>query len=192
MPPRPGEEITSLLERARAGDASAKADLIQRIYAELRQIAGRLMRRQPAGSLSPTVLVREALLRLDAGEALAQAPDRRYLFAAAAQAMRRVLVDHARARRAAKRGGEMARVPLDDVLDSLAERRLDVLALDEALDRLAALNERQWLVVVLRFFADFSVEEVARTLEVSVSTVESDFRMARAFLHRALADGGEQ
>jgi RNA polymerase sigma factor (TIGR02999 family) len=103
--------------------------------------------------------------------------------------MRRALVDHARERRAAKRGDGRRRVPLDDVLNYFDERHLDVLALDEALDELKAQDERQWLVVVLRFFGGFSVEEVAEVLELSVSAVEGDFRLARAWLRRKLAGG---
>ena len=106
------------------------------------------------------------------------AQDRRYLFAAAAQAMRQVLVDHARRRGAVKRDGGGQRVPLDQVLQFFEDRRLDIVALHEALDRLMALDERQGLVVSLRFFVGLSVAEVADVLDVSVGTVEGDWRIA--------------
>ncbi len=185
-PLEPGA-VTRLLADIRGGDADARNRLVSLVYDELRQVAAGLVRRRD-GSLPPTAIVHEAFLRLDVGPGLARAPDRRYLFAAAAQAMRQVLVDHARERGAAKRGAGRARVPLDDVLDHFAEQHIDVLALNEALDGLRAVNERQWLVVVMRFFGGFSVEEVAETLELSVSSVESAFRAARAWLRRALTE----
>jgi RNA polymerase sigma factor (TIGR02999 family) len=185
----PAGEVTRLLAEIQAGSAGAKGRLVDLVYGELRRMASGLARGEAAGSLPPTALVHEAFLRLEAGDAFGRAPNRRYLFAAAAQAMRRALVDHARERRAAKRGDGRRRVPLDDVLDYFEEQHLDVLALDEALDELKAQDERQWLVVVLRFFGGFSVEEVAEVLELSVSTVEGDFRLARAWLRRKLAGG---
>ncbi len=184
----PGE-VTRLLEQIRAGNTEAKSRLVAIVYSELRHMAAGLMPRAADGTLTPTALVHEAFLHLDAGSAFRAAPNRRYLFAAAAQAMRQVIVDHARAQRAAKRGAGRARVPLDDVLDYFDRQHLDVLALDEALDHLKAQDERQWLVVVLRFFGGFTVEEVAEVLEVSVSSVESDFRIARAWLRRHLGGG---
>jgi RNA polymerase sigma factor (TIGR02999 family) len=183
-------EVTRLLGEIRGGSAGARDRLVGLIYEELRRMASGLVGRDARGSLPPTALVHEAFLRLEAGDVLGHAPNRRYLFAAAAQAMRRALVDHARARRAAKRGAGRQRVPLDDVLDDFERQHLDVLALDEALDALHAADERQWLVVVLRFFGGLSVEEVAEALEVSVSSVEGDFRLARAWLRRHLAGGG--
>ena len=184
-------EVTRLLGAIQAGSAGAKDRLVGLIYDELRHMAAGLVGRGAAGgSLPPTALVHEAFLRLEAGDVLAQAPNRRYLFGAAAQAMRRALVDHARQRRAAKRGEGRQRVPLDDVLDHFDQQHIDVLALDEALDELSAQDERQWLVVVLRFFGGFSVEEVADALGVSVSCAEGDFRLARAWLRRRLAGDG--
>jgi RNA polymerase sigma factor (TIGR02999 family) len=111
-------------------------------------------------------------------------------FPAAARAMRQVLVDHARRRAADKRGGDRERLPLDDVLDHFAEQHLDLLAVHEALTRLAGLHERQSQVVELRFFGGYTVEEIAGQLGVSVSTVESDFRKATAFLRGQLSDEG--
>lgn len=187
MVQEPDGELTILLQEARAGRKDANDRLAKGIYDELRRTAAILLRHERADhSLQPSALVNEALLRLFGGPAVAEAPNRRYLFAAAGHAMRQVLVDHARQRRAAKRGGAMTRVPLDDVLGFYEAQQLDVLALNEAVDGLMALNERQGLVVTLRFFAGLSVPEVAEALEVSITTVESDWRVARAWLRDRL------
>src|SRR5262249_26455527 len=131
------DDLTALLDAVRDGREGATDRLVAAIYAELRRIAGGLMRHErPGHTLQPTALVHEALLRPPEGDALAEIPDRRHLFAAA-RAMRQVLVDHARRRRARRRGGALARRPLDEVLDSFEAGQLDLLALDEALDRLA-------------------------------------------------------
>jgi RNA polymerase sigma factor (TIGR02999 family) len=176
-------ELTALIDAARAGESVAREKIARAVYGELRRMAGDLMRRErPDHTLQPSALVNEAMLRLLEGDVLASAPNRRYLFAAAAQAMRQALVDHARKRDAAKRDGGRGRVPLDAVLAHFEERRLDILALNDAIDRLIALSERQGLVVVLRFFAGLSVPEVAESLGVSVATVEGDWRVARAWL----------
>jgi RNA polymerase sigma factor (TIGR02999 family) len=192
MDQEPDGELTVLLQEARAGRKDANDQLAKGIYNELRRVAAILLRRERADhTLQPSALVNEALVRLFGGSAIAEAPNRRYLFAAAGQAMRQVLVDHARRRRAAKRGGALTRVPLDEVLGFYEAQRLDILALNEALDRLMALNERQGLVVTLRFFAGLSVLEVAEALEVSVGTVESDWRVARAWLRNQLEEIAE-
>jgi RNA polymerase sigma factor (TIGR02999 family) len=145
------------------------------------------MHQERAGhTLQPSALVHEALLRLLDGDALANVPNRRYLFAAAAQAMRQVLIDHARRRHAAKRDGARARVPLDEALAKFEERGLDIIALHEALESLARAHPRQAEVVNLRFFSGLSVPEVAEMLGVSDTTVEGDWRFARAWLRRQL------
>jgi len=180
-------ELTEVLNEARAGSTDAKDRLVRTAYGELRRMADGMMRRErPDHTLQPSALVNEALIRLFEGDALTRANDRRYLFAAAAQAMRQVLVDHARSRNAAKRAGRRVRVLLDDALAYFEEQHLDVVALNEALDRLMALDEQQGLIVALRFFAGLSVPEVARVLDVSVGTVEGDWRVARAWLHAQL------
>ena len=125
-------------------------------------------------------------MRLLDGDVLADVPNRRYLFAAAAQAMRQVLVDHARRRHVRKRDGNRVRVPLDQVLAGFDEQGLDVIALHEALESLAQEHPRPAQVVDLRFFGGLSVPEVARALEVSETTVEADWRFARAWLHDLL------
>jgi RNA polymerase sigma factor (TIGR02999 family) len=185
------DDLSVLLEGIRSRREGAQDRLVQAIYAELRRIAGGLMHHErPGHTLQPSALVYEALMRLLDGDVLADVPNRRYLFAAAAQAMRQVLVDHARRRRAAKREGGRARVPLDEALVALEEQGLEVLALHEALDRLAQAHPRQAQVVTLRFFGGLSVPEVAESLKVSATTVESDWRFARAWLKGHL--GGSQ
>jgi RNA polymerase sigma factor (TIGR02999 family) len=179
-----GGKLTVVLHEARAGDKGARDRLVQGVYGELRRMADGMMRRErPDHTLQPSALVNEVLIRLFESDSLTRATDRRYLFAAAAQAMRQVLVDHARRRHAAKRAGNRDRVPLDNALAYFEEQHLDVIALNEALDRLMALNERQGLIVALRFFAGLSVPEVAEVLDVSAGTVEADWRIARAWLH---------
>ena len=180
-------DLTTLIEEARAGVLDARDRLVGAVYVELCRMAENLMRRErPDHTLEPCALVNEALLRMFDEDALAQATNRRYLFGAAAQAMRQVLVDHARHRNAAKGPGGRRKVPLDNVLAYFEAERVDVLALHEALDRLSALDERQGQVVMLRFFAGLSVAEVAAMLEVSKATVEGDWRVARAWLRGQL------
>jgi RNA polymerase sigma factor (TIGR02999 family) len=184
-------EVTTLLDQVRAGRPDAQEKLVEVVYQELRRLAAGLMRRErPGHTLQPTGLVHEALLRLLRPDALGGAQNRAQFLAAAARAMRRVLVDHARRRAADKRGGGQAPLLLDEALDYFAEQRLDLLELHEALDRLAGLHARQAQVVELRFFGGYTVEEIAEQLQVSVSTVESDFRKATAFLRSRLAEEG--
>jgi RNA polymerase sigma factor (TIGR02999 family) len=174
-------DLTAILNEARSGGADAREGLVRAIDAELRRTAGALMRRdRPGHTLQPSALVQEALLRLLDGDALAEVPNRRYLFAAA-QAMRQVLVDHAWRRHARKREGNRVRVPLDQVLAGFEEQGLDVIALHEALERLAQDHPRPAEVVTLRFFGGLSVPEVAEALAVSDTTIESDWRFARAW-----------
>jgi RNA polymerase sigma factor (TIGR02999 family) len=183
------DNLSVLLDEARAGGPEAKDRLVRAIYDELRRMAGRLMRRErPGHTLQPSALLNEALIRLFKGDTLAKATDRRYLFGAAAKAMREVLIDHARRRRRTPLGSGRARVPLDHVLAFFEEQHLDVVALNEAIDRLAEMNERQGLVVALRFFAGLSIAEVAEALDVSTATVEGDWRSARAWLRGELGE----
>ena len=173
--------LTLILGRARDGDEGARSELLSRIYEELRRVAAGLMRRERADhTLSPTALVHEAVIRLLGDAAFDRAPDRSYLFAAAARAMREVLIDHARRRATARRGGGRRRIPLDAVVDYFADQGLDLVAVHEALDLLAGLHERQSQVVTLRYFGGMTVPEIAESLEVSVGTVERDWRIARA------------
>jgi RNA polymerase sigma factor (TIGR02999 family) len=183
-------EVTTLLEEIRAGSPGARDQLVALVYDELRRLGGGLLRlERPGHTLQPTALVHEAVLRLFRSDALAAPQGRAQFLAAVARAMRQVLVDHARRRAADKRGGRRERLPLDAVLDHFAEQRLDLLAVHEALTSLAGLHERQSQVVELRFFGGYTVEEIAGLLGVSVSTVESDFRKATAFLRGRLSEG---
>jgi RNA polymerase sigma factor (TIGR02999 family) len=182
-------EVTTLLGEIRAGNADAKNQLVELVYAELRGLASGLMRHERAGhTLQPTELVHEALLRLLSPEVLGQAENRSHFFAAAARAMRHILVDHARRRGAGKRGAGQEPLPLDQMLDQFAQQNFDVLALHDALNELANLHERQSHVIELRFFGGYTMEEIAEHLHVSIATVESDFRKARAYLRSQLVE----
>lgn len=160
------------------------------VYDELRRVASNRMRQERADhTLQPTALVNEVLVQLLDQDALGDMRNRKYFFAASVRAMRRILVDHARHRNATKRGGDIDRIPLDDVLDDLSDQNLDMLDLDEALDELATRSERQAEIVMLRFFGGLTVPEIAKQVSVSVSTVESDFRIAKAWLRSRLGSG---
>ncbi|WP_231749408.1 ECF-type sigma factor [Tautonia plasticadhaerens] len=187
-----GIGLTPILDRARRGDERARGELVDSIYDELRRVASRMMGRERADhTLSPTAVVHEAVIRLLGEEVFERAEDRNFLFASAARAMREVLIDHARRRSAARRGGHWRRMPLDLVVDYFEEQGLDVVAVHEALGRLAELNDRQAQVMTLRYFGGLTVPEVAAALGVSVVTVERDWRLARAWLGLQLR-GGEQ
>ena len=186
-------EVTRLLKGARDGHGSAADQLLPLVYDELRALAGSFFQGQRRNhTLQPTALVHEAYARMvkSGGDESGQShwTGRAHFFAVAAKAMRQVLSNHARDRRAAKRGGDWHRVTLSDQLTPSGKQDLDLLALDEALERLAALDERQCRIVELRFFAEMTVEEIAHVLGVSVSTVEREWRMARAWLSAQLRD----
>jgi len=186
--------VTALLDRLRAGDPRAAGELFDRVYAELKRMAAGQVRAEAGHSTSPTELVHEAYLRLF-GAPVADAPgspgprfaDRAYFFAAAATAMRRVRVDHARARGAAKRGGGQARVDLDSGLAAGPEPDLDLVALDEALDKLAARNPDRAKLVELRFFAGLTMGQAAEVLGVSLATAERRWAYVKAWLLAELA-----
>lgn len=182
----PMDEATQLLDAIGRGDADAGARLLPLVYEELRALAASYFRRQPDNhTLQPTALVHEAYLKL-VNQTAAQWNDRAHFFAVAAKAMRQILVNHAHARNAEKRGGGATRILLGDDLAPTPERDFDAIALDEALNRLAALDERKARVVELRFFSGLSVDEVAHVLNVSKTTVEADWRLARAWLSKEL------
>jgi RNA polymerase sigma factor (TIGR02999 family) len=192
--------VTDTFLRWRSGDPTALDDLLPRVYDELRALADAYMRRERAGhTLQPTALVHEAflrLLRLPPGSV----QNRIHFFALAAQAMRRILADHARRHRAAKRGGSAVRVPLELVEGTPAiagyapGTQTEVAAddLDTALEDLAKLDARQARVVELRFFGGLSIEETAEVLAVSPATVKRDWLVARAWLHRELRGGATE
>jgi len=179
-------QTAQLLAGAGRGEKAALAGLTAVVYDELRALAGAYLKRErPGHSLQPTALVHEAFLKLVDSDGLA-AQDRTHFFAIAATTMRRVLVEHARTRNAAKRGGGKQRVSLSGVADAGADPDIEIEALDGALERLAALDERQARVVELRFFGGLTMDEVAATLGVSKRTAEGDWTMARAWLLREL------
>lgn len=180
-------DVTGLLESWERGDPGAADRLFERVYGELRAIAALQFRRErPEQTLQPTALVHEAYVRL-VDQTRIRWKNRGHFFAVAAQAMRRILVDHARGRAAGKRGAGVA--PLSLGVDLAAETPvalLDLLALDRALDRLAAADADQARVVELRFFGGLTLEETAEADGRSLATIKRDWRTARAFLHREL------
>ena len=191
MPQASPEEVTGLLLAWSEGEQTALEKLMPLVYAELHRLAKRYMRREHAGhTLQTSALVNEAYLRLiDARSVRWQ--NRAHFFAVSAQIMRRILVDFARAKQNLKHGGGRARqVTLDEGLVISPESGADLLALDEALERLAVLNERQSRVVELRYFGGLNEDEVAEALKVSPRTVRSDWSLARAWLYRELSRGG--
>jgi len=187
--PSPGA-VTQLLAQAGAGSQAAFDQVFPLVYAELRRIAAREMRRErPGRTLQTTALVHEAYLRL-LKDASLSIENRAHFLGIAARAMRQILIEHARARGARKRGGGGVRVTLDDAAASLEAPSVDVLALDEALQRLARLDERHAKVVELRYFGGMSVEETAAAMGLSPATVKRDWTLARAWLFRELGGSG--
>ncbi len=181
-------DITRILKRASAGDDSAVNRLMPLVYDELRALAeSYLQRERPGHTLQATALVNEAYVRLVRQEAV-EWQSRAHFFAVAAQAIRRILVDHARGRQRAKRGGDRERVTLDEDIALPIERDVDLIALDEALQQLSQLHARQAQIVELRFFGGLTLTEVAEYLDVSPRTVDGDWSMARAWLRRALRE----
>jgi RNA polymerase sigma factor (TIGR02999 family) len=185
-------DVTTLLARWSSGDAGALEQLTPIVYDELRRIARRhLARERKDHTLQSTALVHEAYLRLIGGSA-SEYQNRQHFFAVAAQVIRRVLVDHARAVNAAKRGGGAQKILLEDQPEAStpAENVAEVLALHEALERLAAFDQQQERIVELRYFAGLSIDETAEVLGISAATVKRDWVMARAWLARELKGGG--
>lgn len=180
--------LTQLLIAWSQGDANALEQLTPLVYAELRKLAHRYMNRERAGhTLQTTAVVHEAFLRL-LGNPQENWQNRAHFYAIAAQMMRRILVDYARANSRAKRGGETTRVAIEDIDAPVADPALnpDVIALDEALEKLAEIDPRRSRVVELRFFGGLSVEETAHVLQVAPDTVVRDWRVAKAWLFRYL------
>jgi RNA polymerase sigma factor (TIGR02999 family) len=179
-------EITQLLKAWQGGDDKALDRLTPAVYAELRRIARRYMRREsPDNSLQATALVHEAYLRLVDGK-MAVWQDRAHFFAISAQMMRRILVDKARSRAADKRGGQAVRMELNESLDGSPVANDEILRLNDALDALAAFDERKAKVIELRFFGGLSVEETAEVLKISPQSVMRDWKLARAWLAREM------
>jgi RNA polymerase sigma factor (TIGR02999 family) len=181
--------ITSFLNAVRRGESGDDAALMAEIHAQLRQIAGaRMAAERPGQTLQPTALVHEAWIRL--GDGVFE--NRSHFFGAAAEAMRRILVERARRRGCAKRGGGAARVGLDEAEIAAPAPRDELLAVHEALDRLAAHDARKAELVKLRYFVGLSFEECAALQGISVPTAKRDWHYARAWLHQAITGGFEE
>lgn len=193
MSNRPHLDVTALLLDWRDGDRDAPAKLMPLVYDELRRLARDYLRRERADhTLQPTALVNEVYLRL-VDQQRVDWHNRAQFFGLAAQLMRHVLVDHARARASVKRGGLVRKMSLDEARLAPAEVAAELLALDEALVRLAAIDERKSRIVEMRFFGGLSVEETAEVLGISDKTVMRDWRIAKLWLHRELSEaaGGD-
>lgn len=180
-------DVTLLLERWGAGDGEALDQLLPAIYGELRRLALQLMRGQSAGhTLQPTALIHEVYLKLIGREGGLSFENRAAFLGLAAKAMRRVLVDHARASAAGKRGGDALRVTLVEGLGGSTERPADVASLDEALAALAEIEPRRARIVELKYFGGLTGEEIAAALDIGSATVTRELRLAEAWLHREL------
>jgi RNA polymerase sigma factor (TIGR02999 family) len=179
-------DVTRLLEELNAGNADALPVLLPLVYDELRRLASRHLGRERQGhTLQPTALVHEAYLKL-VGQGGVRFQNRAHFFGVAAQAMRRILIDQARARLSQKRGGDRHSVPVDEAMLVEEPRAVDLVALDIALTELAAFDPDQAKLVELRFFAGCTIEETAEILGVSDGTVKREWRLARAWLNRAV------
>ena len=180
--------VTGLLDRWEAGDRGALDELVPAVYQELRRLARlQLMNERHGHTLHPTALVHEAFLRFGDYERISW-QDRAHFFAVASKIMRRVLVDHARKRRAAKRGGGATPVTLIESRSPDETVDVDVVALDQALAKLEALDARQCRIVELRFFGGLEHKEIAEVLDISIATVNRDWRVAKLWLRRALSE----
>jgi RNA polymerase sigma factor (TIGR02999 family) len=183
------EDISGLLVAWSNGDEEAIKDVVAAIYPELRRIARQYLRRAPDHTLESAALANEAYLKLIRARGI-HCENRAHFFALCAQMVRRILVDHARRGRYAKRGGDAVRVPLDEALLGSRARGIEVLGLDEALTSLSKIDPRKGRVVELRFFGGLSAEETAEVLEISPETVLRDWRMAKTWLFRELTRSG--
>jgi RNA polymerase sigma factor (TIGR02999 family) len=184
--PHPG--VTGLLQAWGGGDAAALGQLVPIVYEELHRQAQRYLQREsPGHTLQTTALVHEAYLRL-VDQRQAHWQNRAQFFGVAAQQMRRILVDYARRHQAAKRGGSAVQVPFDEGAVAATASEVDVVALDDALTRLAVLDPQQARVVELRYFTGLGIEETAEALGISPATVKREWAMARAWLKRELGE----
>lgn len=178
--------VTELLARWSNGDAAARDALVPLVYDELRRIARRCLAGQRDHTLQPTALVHEAYLRLARRDSMAW-QDRVHFFALAAQMMRQILVDHARKHSAAKRGGNAVTVVVDEASSLTHQANVDLIALDDAMKRLAELDPRQSQIVELRFFGGLSIEETAQAVNISPATTKREWATARLWLHQAMS-----
>jgi len=186
MCPATAPRVTELLLTWRQGDQDAREQLIPLVYGELRRVARRYLRQErPDHTLQSGALVHEVYLRL-LGQKTPQWESRAHFFAVAAQLMRHILVDHARSRNAAKRGAGVPRLALDERMAPPQSRNLDLLALDDALNRLSELDPQQSKLIEVRFFGGLSIEETAVVLNISPATVKREWTTARAWLQREM------
>jgi RNA polymerase sigma factor (TIGR02999 family) len=180
-------EITQLLHKWRDGDRAALDQLMPVVHQELRKLADSYLRgERPGHTLQPTALINEAYLRLIKQD-FPEWQSRKHFYGVAAQLMRQILVEHARGRAAAKRGGGGQKISLDEAPTFSQEQAADLVALDDALTALAKFDERKARVVELRYFGGFSIEEIAGALDISVATVGREMRMAQAWLRREMS-----
>ena len=185
-------KVTTLLGPASRGEEPAAATLLPLVYDQLRDLAGReLQKEAPGHTLQPTALVHEAYLRL-VDQTRVDWKGRTHFRAVAAMTIRRILVDHARKKAAAKRGGGERTLVLDETMAASPTRKVDLIGLDEALSDLARFDDRESRVVVLRFFAGLTECEIAEDLGISERTVRDDWKHARAWLRRRLEEGGSE
>lgn len=186
---RDSADVTQLLMQASSGERAAVDALLPHVYKELRRLAGGYMKREREGhTLDATGLVHEAYMKL-VDQSRVEWQNRSHFFGIAATAMRRILVDHARAKQADKRGGGFAHTELSDDLVGSDARREEVIAVDAALERLATWDPAKSRVIELRFFGGLSIEECADVMQVSIATVNRHWRMAKAWLHGELTRG---
>jgi RNA polymerase sigma factor (TIGR02999 family) len=184
------ENITHLLIDVSRGNQTAIDELLPLVYGELRSLASNYLRRERTDhTLQPTALVHEAYLRL-VDQTQVNWQNRAHFFGMAAQMMRRILVDHARAHNASKRGGEYQKLQLDEKIDSVAERSTELIALDDALTELSTVDEVKSRIVELRYFAGLTVEETAEVLGVTPVTINRHWRMAKAWLFGRIHNTG--
>ena len=182
-------EVTRLLDAATAGDRQAAADLLPLVYDELRKLAAvRMAAESQENTLQATALVHEAYLRLVGTRDQDRWENRGHFFAAAGEAMRRILVDYSRRRGAEKRGGASIHIPLDDALSIPMGKQFDLLALDEALDALSSVQPSKYQVVEMRFFAGLGAKEIAMVLKTTEATVRRDWIIAKGWLFRYLEE----
>ncbi|HEX8474968.1 MAG TPA: sigma-70 family RNA polymerase sigma factor [Pyrinomonadaceae bacterium] len=192
MPTTSPHEVTRLLIQLTDGNRTVLDELLPLIYHELRSLAANYLRRERHGhTLQPTALVHEAYLRL-IDQTQVRWQNRAHFFGVAAQMMRRILVDYARGHGANKRGGEFQKLSLDENIDVSGERASELVALDDALNALAAIDEQKSRIVELRFFGGLSVEETAEVLGVSAPTVKRQWRMAKAWLYGEVSGGKQE
>ncbi|MCA9030289.1 MAG: sigma-70 family RNA polymerase sigma factor [Planctomycetaceae bacterium] len=186
------QDVTQILKKIEAGDPTAAEQLLPLVYEELRKLAGaRMSQENPGQTLQATALVHEAYLRLVKVDDGQKFDSRGHFFSAAAEAMRRILVENARRRKRLKRGGEHQRVELDDIPIAAAEIHEDLIALDEALSRLSEADPQGAQLVQLRYFAGLTIPDAAELMNISPRTADRIWAFARAWLHREIRGGDD-